>query len=92
MEVQNLETDPLTLGVRAFKVGSRPVCVCICIYAYTQGMCICGFVRKKCVYAVMCICGLERFLGCVYAVFQENNISLLDYIMPGSIRNERKLD
>ena len=66
------------------------VCVCICIYAYTQGMCICGFVRKKCVYAVLCICGLERFLGCVYAVLQENNISLLDYIMPGSIRNERK--
>ena len=56
-----------------------------------------GYVYMRFCEKKMCICGyvyigLERFLGCVYAVFQENNISLLDYIMPGSIRNERKLD
>ena len=44
--------------------------------SYTHGMCICGFVRKKCVYAVLCICGLERFLRCVYSVFQENNMGI----------------
>ena len=63
--------DHYILTIYNFSFGACGCQITIFIYAYTHGMCICIFSRKKCVYALLCICTFERFSRCVYALLRD---------------------
>ena len=55
--------------------------------------CVYASFGEKSVYMQVCVyASLRDFLDVYMHVFQDNYTSFLDYIMSGSIKNERKLD